>query len=410
MNKPPSASAKKAKALFLSPEAPYPAIGGGPLRSASLLEYLASQFSVHAIVFRQPGDPGPALAVPAGRIAKLDVLDLPFHSKHPVARSLRNARRLFRNTPPLVDRFAGFESAIAALLSGNRYECAIIEHSWCAAYLEQLRPHAKRVVLDLHNLESLWHQSMAAHESPLRAWALRRFATASVALERKWWPRFDSILTTSTADAAFVRKIARDVPIAIFPNALPEVPGPVRCERQEIVFSGNIEYAPNAQAIRFFQRDIWPSLRARWPDLRWKIVGKNPDAVSALVRGDPRIEMTGFVEDAVTTLSQAQVAVVPLLSGSGTRIKILEAWAAGTAVVSTTLGAAGLEGCDGEHLLLADRPDHFADAVSRLLASPPERARIGAAGRRLYEQSYTWPAAWRSLDSVFGNEPVPEKV
>ncbi len=113
------------------------------------------------------------------------------------------------------------------------------------------------------------------------------------------------------------------------------------------------------------------------------------------------------MEDAVASLAEAQVAVVPLLAGSGTRLKILEAWAAGTAVVSTTLGAEGLDARDGEHLLLADQPDGFADAVSGLLASPMDRARIGAAGRRLYEQRYTWPGVWRDLEGVIGNLSIP---
>jgi glycosyltransferase involved in cell wall biosynthesis len=90
-----------------------------------------------------------------------------------------------------------------------------------------------------------------------------------------------------------------------------------------------------------------------------------------------------------------------VLAGSGTRIKILEAWAARTPVVSTTLGAEGLECRDGEHLVLADQPENFATAVSELLALPDDRARIAAAGRRLYEESYTWQAAWNALDPIF---------
>jgi polysaccharide biosynthesis protein PslH len=88
----------------------------------------------------------------------------------------------------------------------------------------------------------------------------------------------------------------------------------------------------------------------------------------------------------------------------------LEAWAAGTPVVSTTIGAEGLEARHGEHLLIADTPDRFADAVSGLLDSPPERSRIGMAGRMLYEQRYTWPAAWRSLDDIFRNPSGSELV
>ena len=113
MDTPSSASARKPKALFLSPELPYPAIGGGALRSASLLEYLSRHFSVHAIVFRQDGDPDPARAIPAGMVDRLDVLELPRHSKHPLARTVRNSIRMIRNRPPLAGSLFGIWPRLA---------------------------------------------------------------------------------------------------------------------------------------------------------------------------------------------------------------------------------------------------------------------------------------------------------
>ena len=398
-----SVTGRKPRALFLSAEAPYPAIGGGPLRSASLLEYLARSYSVHAIVFRQPGEPDPSLAIPPGRVEKLDTIELPYHSKRPAVRAARNALRLLKKRPPLLDRFSGAARQLAALLTGQQYETAMIEHFWCAPYSEQVRPHARKVALDLHNIESVWHRSLAGSESVLRSWVLRRFATASVALERIWLPKFDSILATSTTEAEFARNLAPGAKVFVYPNSLPETAQPPRLDQQEIVFSGNLEYPPNISAVRYFRESIWPALESRWPELKWRIVGKNPDAIRTLVAGHPRIELTGFVEDAVAVLAQCQVAVVPLLAGSGTRVKILEAWAAGTPVVSTTLGAEGLDCADDKHILLADDPKKFADEVSRLLASPEDRLRIGSVGRRLFEEKYTWPAVWRTLDTVFGN-------
>jgi glycosyltransferase involved in cell wall biosynthesis len=412
MTRPPGDSANKAAvkpaALFLSPEAPYPVIGGGPLRTASLLEYLATRYAVHLIVFRQPGDPDPAGAVPAGKVERIDVVDLPFHARHGLARVARNSARLARGAPPLMDRFAGFENQIAAAIGSRQYEAAVIEHFWCAPYSEQIRPHARQLVLDLHNIESAWHFSLASSSGVAKASALRRFATASVAMERKWLPRFDSVLVTSTGDAGTVRELAPDARIAVYPNALPFVAKPPRQDREEIVFSGNLEYAPNVDAIRFFAGQIWPALRSRWPNLKWRIIGKNPQAVEKLVRGDARIVLTGFVEDAVEELARARVAVIPLLAGSGTRVKILEAWAAGIPVVSTTIGAEGLEATASEQLLIANDPGQFANVVTQLLSSDVDRARIGASGRRFYEERYTWPVAWRALDHIFGN-PAPEE-
>ncbi len=375
-------------------------IGGGPTRAASVLEYLAGRFSVHGIFFREPGAPDPRDAIPSGRLDHVDVIDLPFHSKSVPARVLRNAVRLARNRSPLMDRFSGFEAPIANCVSGRKYEAAFIEHFWCAPYIQQIRPSARRVILDVYNVESEWHRSMAASENGLLRWSHGRFAHAAVELERTWLARFDCILATSCHDAKRMRAIAPDARVTVYPNALPLLVPPSRADRHEIVFSGNLEYAPNIAAVRFFHRDVWPALQSRWPKLKWKILGKNPGPILDLAAGDPNIEVTGFVPDALAAIAQAQVAIVPLLAGSGTRIKILEAWAAGTPVVSTTLGAEGLEFHDREHLVLADDAESFTAAVSELLALPVNRERIGAAGRRLYEERYTWHSAWTALAEV----------
>jgi glycosyltransferase involved in cell wall biosynthesis len=385
-------------------------MGGGAFRSASLLEYLARRYAVHLIAFRQAGDPDPGLAIPPGRVDRLDLIDLPYHSKKQLARVIRNSSRIVRNRPPLVDRFSASGRQVANLLANERYDIAVIEHFWCAPYHEQVRPHSKCVILDLHNIESVWHNSLAGSENGLRSWALRRFATACVALERRWLPQFDSILATSAQEADLTRELAPEVPVLVYPNALPERAQPHRQERPAVVFSGNLEYSPNISAVRFFRESIWPGLAARYPELKWIIVGKNPDAIRQLVSGDRRIEITGPVEDAVAVLATCRVAVVPLRAGSGTRVKILEAWSAGTPVVSTTLGADGLDCTDGTHLLLADDPGHFIDSVSKLLSSSQDRVRIASAGRRLLEDRYTWPAAWRILDSILGNSLASRTV
>lgn len=375
------------------------------MRATSVLEYLAARFSVHGIFFREPGAPDPAAAVPPGKLVRADVIDLPFHSKSTLARAARNAWRLIRNRPPLIDRFAGFGAQIERCVQGQRYEAAFIEHFWCAPYVEQLRPVAQRVIVDVYNVESAWHQSVGNSEGGALGWAHRRFARAALRSERRWFPRFDRILTTSRDDASIVQAISPSAKVTVYPNALPflaqpslaQPPGGEPCE---IIFSGNLEYAPNIQAVRFFHRDIWPLLKSRWPGLRWKILSRNAGAFQDLPASDSRIEITGFVEDAVAVIAEAQVAVVPLLAGSGTRIKILEAWAAGTPVVSTAIGAEGLEYRDGEHLILAGDAAQFAGAVSRVLGSPADRARLAAAGRRLYEERYTWKAVWKVLDEA----------
>jgi len=385
-------------ALVLAPEVPYPLVGGGALRTASLIQYLAQTRPVDLVVFRQPGAPHPAEYLPAGLIRRLAVIPLPATGRGPAARIIRNSIRLARGVPPLVDRFAGFEREIREAVGGERYGLGVIEHSWCAPYWEQIAPACERTVLDLHNVESVLHARCAAVESGPTAFAHRLFRDASLRLERTWLPRFSQVLATSDEDAEAARVIAPSAGVSVYPNAIPPRPWPVPSNENVVVFSGNMEYHPNLSAVRFFRAAIWPLLRERWPGLVWRLVGMHPEAVSRYISGDPRIEATGQVEDAIAEIARARVAVVPLLAGSGTRLKILEAWAAGVPVVSTVLGSEGLPVRDGEHLLLADGGAQFAAAVSRVLEDTKLRHRLSKAGRLLLEQGFTWIAAWKKLD------------
>jgi len=331
-------------------------------------------------------------------VPEIRTIDLPVHRRSPLARALRNAGRLAREMPPLVDRFAGFDQAIEQVLDGRRYDIGVVEHLWCAPYGEQLARCCARTVLDLHNIESVLHARCAEVENGLAGFAHRVFRGASAELERTWLPRYWRVLAPSEIDPEAVRTISPRSRVAIYPNTIPSTPLPPRGDDHAIVFSGNLEYHPNRLAVRCFRTEVWPLLRGRWPGLVWRLIGKNPDAVREFTAGDPRIELQGPVTDAVTELARARVAVVPIQAGSGTRLKILEAWAAGVPVVSTRMGAEGLPAVDGEHLLLADTASALAECISRLLGSAELRARVGQAGRVLLEQEFTWESAWAKLD------------
>jgi glycosyltransferase involved in cell wall biosynthesis len=387
--------------LFLSPESPYPLAGGGALRTASLLNFLAQNHAVDLITFREPGAPDPRPLIPPDLVRNVHVIDLRFHARNGLARAARNASRLVRGVPPLLDRFAGYEEEIAAATEGQRYDLCVIEHFWCAPYWEQLSAISDATLLDLHNIESVLHRRCARTESRAQALAHRPFARICRDLEADWLPRFTYLLAASERDARRIRHISVESKVIVYQNSIPLVPSPPRLEEDVIVFSGNLEYHPNITAVRFFHDEIWPELRANWPGLVWRLIGKNPEAVAKIVAGDDRIKLSGPVEDAVPELARAEVAIVPLLAGSGTRIKIIEAWAAGTPVVSTTVGAEGLSARSGEHLLLADTPKDFAAAVSRLLSDAALRGRIGRAGRYLFECEFNWQAAWKQLNSLY---------
>ena len=361
------------KALFLSPEAPVAGSGGGGLRSASVLAYLRKKYSVDVVDFT-----------------------LRQHSKSPAARVWRNAMRLARGVPPLFDRYSGYEAQLEAKLGKSKYAIGVVEHFWCASYAPVLRAHCDRLVLDLHNVESELAQTHARAASWPASWASARFADAYRELERKWLPQFDMVLAASEDD----RRRIEHPRVAVYPNALEEHEIPPTPEEDCVVFSGNLEYHPNIEAVRWFRTHVWPLLRERCPTVEWRLVGRNPEAVASLVAGDERIRLVGPIENALAEIAKAKACVVPLLSGSGTRFKILEAWAASRAVISTTIGAEGLGARDNEHLLIEDDPAAFAAAVERVLDDSELRRRLGESGRALFREEFTWQAAWRCLEDA----------
>jgi polysaccharide biosynthesis protein PslH len=349
-------------AFFLTPEDPKPGTGGGGLRSASLLEYLRTKYDVQVASFT-----------------------VPHHSKSFTARAWRNGVRLVRGVPPLFDRFAGFEGQ----LDLKQYRVAVIEHFWCAQYADVIRPHCDLLVLDLHNVESELAATHARAAGGIEGIVHRRFAEAYRRLEREWIPKFDLILTTSEDDRARIEHKN----VIVYPNALPWTEVPHVKEENCIVFSGNLEYHPNIEAVRWFTTVIWPKLRDH--GMTWKIIGRNPEAIASIIKKDPQIHVTGPVDDAIKEIATARVVVVPLLSGSGTRFKILEAWAAARPVVSTNIGAEGLGAIDGKHLRIANDAASFAAAVF------DHPTTLGTEGRALYEKRYTWPSAWKTITPLF---------
>ncbi len=382
----------KLRALMLSPELPYPLQGGGALRTASLLNYLAQEHSVDLILFRHLDTQRPLESLPPGLIHRTLVLELPRHNRSKPARIIRNSARLLRQTPPLLDRFQGFAQPIAAFLANHQYKTAVIEHFWCAPYHSVLAPHTASTVLNLHNIESALHETEAqASNSPLERVAHRHFAQLYRNLESRWLPGFTEILTASEPDRARIRRL--NPQITVFPNAIPCRPIPQVQQEEVVALSGNFDYHPNQIAVAWFAKHVWPQLAAAHPNLRWRLIGMNPDSIRPLIRALPRVECTGPVEDAVRELARAQVVIVPLFSGSGTRLKIVEAWAAARAVVSTPLGAEGLPAGN----LLTATPEHFASALESVLKQPVLRDDLAQRGRACYEQSFTWEAAWRTL-------------
>jgi glycosyltransferase involved in cell wall biosynthesis len=215
----------------------------------------------------------------------------------------------------------------------------------------------------------------------------------------------DGVYVCSTADERRLLNQAPGVRTAVIPNAAdveyyqprPTDPPP---DGRTVVYFGLLSTVPNIDGVVHFVQDIWPRIAAVHPEARCKIIGGRPPP-SLLALAGPRIELTGFVSDLRPHLAAAAAIVVPLRLGGGTRLKIVEAMAMGKAIVSTTLGAEGIEAAPGRDLFVEDQPAAFADAVNLLLAEPDLAARIGRSARQLAVERYAWSGAAHALEDFY---------
>ncbi len=393
--------------LVLSPESPYPLHGGGQYRTASLIHYFSRFAQVDLVLISESGKPA---LLPPGLVRSQKVIPLPRHGKGLVERYARNASRAIRGVPPLIDRLSGLSRQISEAIGAERYDVGVIEHFWLAPYVDQIRKSCREVVLDLHNVESVLHERCANASNGLVSAGHRRFAGVTQTLEAELLPRFSRILATSETDRSAAQAIAPAARISRYPNALPATRTwrPAAVEPGLVVFSGNFEYHPNIDAVRFLVSEIWPLVRAKRPDLRLRLVGRGDGCIRKLLPAALGIEVSGPVEDARPEIASAQLVIAPLRAGSGTRIKILEAWSSGRPVLATPLAAEGLETADGENISLATDAATFAARLLSLMENFEYAERLGAGGLTTFERYYTWEAAWKALDLELDRESASD--
>jgi polysaccharide biosynthesis protein PslH len=293
----------KRKALLVLPEAPYPVVGGGALRTASIVEGLRGQFDLTAVHFRLAGEEDPAVRYPEGMLSGSGTIDLPHHAKSFLPRAVRNLKRALMGVPPLVDRFGGQAARLAELLDGKRFDVVWVEHFWLAPYARLLRRHGEKLVLDLHNVESEYYESLAASSPGAHRPLLRHFAARARDYEAKWLREFDVVVTTSEADAARVEHPCKRV----LPNTIPFCELPNEVKGESIVFTGNFAYTPNQQALEWLFAEVWPLVLKVRPRMKLRLVGKEIQYAPQGVRG---VEYVGPVGDAVREIAKSRVAMV----------------------------------------------------------------------------------------------------
>jgi sugar transferase (PEP-CTERM/EpsH1 system associated) len=391
--------------LFLSPRQPLPARSGAKLREYHFLRALGGWAEVTYLYFADPDFTNSGSQ-------PLTVEDLPFCRevigipKPPAYGMEKTVMGILGRWPLPILNYTSPEMSAAVARQMDARDFDIIHLD--SIHMIRYAPASRRVVYNWHNIESE---------------AMRRFSANSPSLARRWYARLtahklealeSAILHSDCghivcsereyeqlrriAPAARIAVVENGVDTGFFAGARDEAATP-----RHIVFVGAMDYFPNADAAIFFANRIWPNIRNKLGDAELIIVGANPGPAVIALREIPGVQVTGMVPDVSPFYREALAAVAPLRTGGGTRLKILEAMAAGVPVISTPLGAEGLDVTDGENILLADSEDTdgWANHVASLADSPSRRAQLTEAGFRLVKTRYDWEILGAKLRKIY---------
>jgi glycosyltransferase involved in cell wall biosynthesis len=377
--------------LFVSPRLCFPLFNGARLREYYLARALSEHAEVTYVSFVFPGFPVPTQA------------DVPFFREtHILPLTGRNnplllARGLLGRWPLTVVNYtrAAMKRTLAEILARQKFDLVHLDGTYLAAYVPFLQAAgAGPVVFDWHNIESelLWRYSAGMRFLPKKIYAA--ITARRMAATEAWLLRASLGHTVCSAreqaqllalePAARVEVIDNGVDTGSFSGTGPQ---PVR---DRIVFVGALNYHPNIEAAVWFVGRVWPRVSASFPHWRLTLVGCHPGPAVRELAKTPGVEVTGTVPDVRPFYREAVAAIVPLLTGGGTRLKILEAMAAGVPVVSSSLGAEGLAVSPAKDILIADGEDAWLPAIGSLAADGARWDALSAAGSQLVRSRYDW--------------------
>lgn len=383
--------------VFALPHVPWPPIGGGRARNWFLSSALARRHESHLFALQSPDEPAgerPAdLPYASIELAPIPTASPPRFSAAWAAlrvRSLRHPAAAFYQ-PDAERRFGD-------LVRRARPDAIVYGMSWMLPYAGAAG--GVPGIVDEQNYDPQITARMAAGQHGLSALKWRCYVTITARAERRNLRRIQGIAPCSDEDAAIFRREAPHADIEVVPNGVDTdaiTPQPLGAA---VVMTGTFSYMPNVEGARWLAREVWPLVRRAAPAAELRFVGLRSDDALRDLAALPGITVVGAVPDMRPELARARVAVAPITIGGGTRIKILEAFAAARPVVSTTVGAEGIAVTDGDTGYLRDDPAGFAEAIVRLLADRPLAEAMGERARALVVACYDWRASAERLEAL----------
>ncbi len=387
------------KILFVANRFPYPPFRGDKLKIWHLAQVLAARgHELHLVTFLENPDDRKYLPELEKYFRRIELVSLPRRQSISSV-----ARGLFSKSPLQVLYFksAPMQQRIDALLREEKYDAVHVQHLRMAPYLQNHKE--VRRILDLPDAFSLyWKRRQDTVQNPVRRIAYGREQSRIFHFEKQVLPQFNQVLVCSPEDLQYLKNAHWLDNLGLLPNGVDlgsfaAAGGHDYSKENQILFTGNMDYAPNVDAVLHFAKDIFPRILAACPAAVFTIAGQRPVKAVAALAGK-NIRVTGFVPDLAEVYSASTVAVAPLRFGAGTQNKVLEALAMGLPVVCSAVGFQGLSMKDGAGAFLRENASDFAGAVIALLQNESLRRQTGEAGAAHIRGHFGWEVVGEKLE------------
>ena len=404
--------------LFLCNKSPWPPKEGGSMAMNMLIEGLTTAghvvkvLAVNSFKFNIREEDIPRDYREKTRIELIDV-DLAIRPLHALI-------SLLTGTSYHVQRFisASFRKYVIAALMAEEFDVVQLETLFMCPYIGTIRANSRaKIVLRAHNIEHLiWQRIAEETKNPVKKWYIRHLAGALKTFETTVPLYVDGIVAISPTDAEYFRGLTRnktqnsklsnllkrfsifniqfsifnisqiiDIPFGIEPADYINFPG--KEEFPSLFSLGSMNWIPNQEGIRWFLQHVWPDVHNQFPKLKYYLAGREmPEWMRTLT--SPNVVVLGEVEHAATFIATKSIMIVPLFSGSGIRVKIIEGMAAGKTIISTSIGAEGIHYTNRENILIADAPCEFFEMISICATDPELCKKIGKQAQTLIETNY----------------------
>jgi polysaccharide biosynthesis protein PslH len=390
------------KILQICSKPPVPAVDGGCIAMLSATKaLLMAGHQVKILTIETPKHPYKYMDEESELIINTDLESIFIDTSVTLTRAIKGFFKSSYN----VSRFysLNFENRIKEIFDIKDFDIIQLESLYTTPYIKSIRklsPKSK-IVLRTHNVEhEIWFQKFKQEKNLFKSFYLKHLAEKLREYEVGIIKKVDSVIAISEKDAAYFSKINSKIPVLTIKTGIQLATESGNCDENNLFFIGSFDWQPNLEGILWFLENVWPDLILKFPTLKFYIAGrKMPERLLKMKLSG--VQILGEIEDASLFIRKNGIMVVPLFSGSGIRIKILEAMAAGKVVISTSMGAEGSGATDNKNILLANTPAEFSEAISKCLSDLSFLKETGKNASSFAKENYSLESISRKFDDYY---------